>query len=107
MSIGDVYRHIYRLRSRTPVRMVNASASLKMWCLQRDRRDRFICAYKSKHHTMEPQLDLFWLIATLCVVFGANGVYRRLRYARLRRRRNGDSRPVVVLDYLSGHLTRL
>ena len=56
---------------------------------------------------METQIDLFWLIATLCVVFGVNGVYRRVRYARLRRRRNADSRPAVVLYYLSGHLTRL
>ena len=56
---------------------------------------------------MEPQIDLFWLIATLGVVFGADGLYRRLRYARLRRRRNASPRPVIVLNYLSGHLTRL
>ena len=56
---------------------------------------------------MEPQIDFFWLIAVLGTVFGVNGVYRRVRYARLRRRRNADSRPAVVLDYLSGHLTRL
>ena len=56
---------------------------------------------------MEPQFDLFWLFATLGVVFGANGVYRRLRYARIRRRRNPSPRPAIVLNYLSGHLTRL
>ena len=56
---------------------------------------------------MEPQIDFFWLIAVLGTVFGVNGVYRRVRFARLRRRRNADSRPAVVLDYLSGHLTRL
>ena len=56
---------------------------------------------------MEPQIDFFWLIAVLGTVFGVNGVYRRVRYARLRRRRSADSRPAVVLYYLSGHLTRL
>ena len=56
---------------------------------------------------MEPQFDLFWLFAVLCTVFGVNGVYRRIRYARLRRRRNPAPRPVIVLSYLSGHLTRL
>ena len=56
---------------------------------------------------MEPQIDLFWLFATLGVVFGMNGVYRRLRYAHLRRRRNASPRPAIVLNYLFGHLTRL
>lgn len=67
----------------------------------------FYLRLKKANTTMETQLDLFWLIATLCVVFGANGVYRRIRYARLRRRRNPAPRPVIVLSYLSGHLTRL
>lgn len=56
---------------------------------------------------METQFDLFWLFAVLGTVFAANGVCRRIRYARLRRRRSANSRPAVVLDYLSGHLTRL
>lgn len=56
---------------------------------------------------MEPQIDLFWLVATLCVVFGANGVYRRIRYRIIRRRRSKSSRPAIVLGYLSGHLTSL
>ena len=56
---------------------------------------------------MEPQFDFFWLITVLGTVFGLDGLYRRLRYARLRRRRKSSPRPAIVLNYLSGHLTRL
>ena len=56
---------------------------------------------------MEQQFDLFWLIATLVVVFGANGIYRRIRYRMIRRRRQGEPRPAIVLHYLSGHLTSM
>ena len=40
---------------------------------------RLFSAETSNSYIMEPQIDLFWLVATLFVVFGANGVYRRIR----------------------------
>ena len=68
---------------------------------------RLFSAETSNSYIMEPQIDLFWLVATLCAVFGANGVYRRIRYRIIRRRRGKCSRPAIVLGYLSGHLTSL
>lgn len=60
----------------------------------------FICVYKCLY-TME--IDFFWLIVAAAAAFTVRGLYRRIRYAHLlrRRRRTASDRPVAVLYYVS------
>lgn len=50
---------------------------------------------------MEPQIDIFWLLVAGVVTAVVRGLYRRIRYACLKRRRRRADRPVAVLHYLS------
>ena len=49
------------------------------------------------------EIDFFWLIVAAAAAFTARGLYRRIRYAHLlrRRRRTTSDRPVAVLYYVS------
>lgn len=50
---------------------------------------------------MEPQIDIFWLLVAGVVTAVVRGLYRRIRYACLKRHRRRADRPVAVLHYLS------
>ena len=48
-------------------------------------------------------IDFFWLIVAVAAAYTVRGLYRRIRYAHLlrRRRRTTSDRPVAVLYYVS------
>ena len=68
---------------------------------QRDRRDRFFVPKQKCLVFMG--IDFFWLMVAEAAAFTVRGLYRRIRYAHLlrRRRRTTSDRPVAVLYYVS------
>ena len=61
----------------------------------------FLICRNAKLFIMEPQIDIFWLLVAGVVTAVVRGLYRRIRYACLKRRRRRADRPVAVLHYLS------